>query len=220
MKTHSSLHSTFSSRRKAASPPAPTGFSLVEMIIVLAIVTMLIAVATPYTLGALQAANLSSAGDTLMQKISLVQQRALTKNEPVGLDFYYYTKDDVKACHAIQMISYDPATNQAVPLEPPVYLAAQSALLVEGALSPMFSTNQTAVSTGPALLSPFQKLGATFHRVIFYPNGSTSLRVPLRTAYLTLISAKDYKKDLTTPPPNYYTVQIDPVTGRGHSYRP
>lgn len=53
-----------------------------------------------------------------------------------------------------------------------------------------------------------------------YPNGSTSLRVPLRTASLTLIPTKSYKADLSTAPPNYYTVQIDPVTGRGHSYRP
>lgn len=198
----------------------PAGFSLVEMVIVIAIVTMLIAVATPYTLAALQSANLTSAGDTLMQKLAAAQQRALTENRPIGLDFYHYTHDDIKGCHAIQMITYNPATNQATPLEPPVYWSKQSVVLVEGALSPMFSTSQTAASTGQATQNPFQTLGATFHRVIFYPNGSTSLRVPLRTAYLTLISTKSYQADLSTAPPNYYTVQIDPVTGRGHSYRP
>jgi uncharacterized protein (TIGR02596 family) len=198
----------------------PAGFSLVELVIVIAIMVMLIAVATPYTLGALQSANLTSAGDTLMQKLAMAQQRALTDNRPVGLDFYYYTEDEIKGCHAIQMISYNPATNQATALEPPVYWNKQSVVLVEGALSPMFSTNQTPVSTGQATQIPFQTLGATFYRVIFYPNGSTSLRVPLRTAYLTLISTKSYKADLSTAPPDYYTVQIDPVTGRGHSYRP
>lgn len=199
---------------------APAGFSLVELVIVIAIVTMLIAVATPYTLAAMQSANLTSAGDTLMQKLAMAQQRSLTENRPVGLDFYYYTVDNVKGCHAIQMISYNPATNQATQLEPPVYWTKQSVVLVEGALSPMFSTNQTATSTGPAAQNPFQSLGATFYRVIFYPNGTTSLRVPLRTAYLTLIPTKSYKPDISTAPPNYYTVQIDPVTGRGHSYRP
>nr|WP_294401278.1 Verru_Chthon cassette protein D [Prosthecobacter sp.] len=199
---------------------APAGFSLVEMVIVVAIVTMLIALATPYTLAALQSANLTSAGDTLMQKLAMAQQRSLTENRPVGLDFYYYTEDDIKGCHAIQMISYNPATNQATQLEPPVYFNKQSVVLVEGALSPMFSTNQTATSTGPATWNPFQTLGATFYRVIFYPNGTTSLRTPLRTAYLTLISTKNFKPDISTAPPNYYTVQLDPVTGRGHSYRP
>ncbi|MDI1314143.1 MAG: Verru_Chthon cassette protein D [Prosthecobacter sp.] len=211
-------HSSRSSRRDLHHPP--TGFSLVEMVIVVAIVTMLIAVATPYTLGALQSANLTSAGDTLMQKFAMVQQRSLTENRPVGLDFYYYDNDNIKGCHAVQMISFDPATNLATPLEPPVYFNKQNVVLVEGPLSPMFSTNQTASSTGSATLNPFQALGATFHRVIFYPNGSTSLRVPLRTAYLTLISTKSYQADLSEAPPNFYTVQIDPVTGRGHSHRP
>lgn len=219
MKTLSSVQHS-SSCIKRDSHPAPAGFSLVELVIVVAIITMLIAVATPYTLGAMQSANLTSAGDTLMQKLAMAQQRSLTENRPVGLDFYSYTEDDIKGCHAIRMISYDPATNQATPLEPPVYWNKHSVVLVEGALSPMFSTNQTAASTGQAAQSPFQSLGATFHRVIFYPNGSTSLRVPLRTAYLTLIPTKSYKADLSTAPPNYYTVQIDPVTGRGHSYRP
>lgn len=198
----------------------PAGFTLVELVIVIAIMVMLIAVATPYTLGALQSANLTSAGDTLMQKLALAQQRSLTENRPVGLDFYYYTEDEIKGCHAIQMISYNPATNQVTQLEPPVYWNKQSVVIVEGALSPMFSINQTPVSTGQATQNPFKSLNATFYRVIFYPNGSTSLRVPLRTAYLTLISTKSYKADLSTAPPDYYTVQIDPVTGRGHSYRP
>ncbi|OYW75722.1 MAG: hypothetical protein B7Z37_11910, partial [Verrucomicrobia bacterium 12-59-8] len=110
--------------------------------------------------------------------------------------------------------------NLTTPLEPPVYWNEQNVVLVEGALSPMFSTGTVAASTGPATRNPFLALGATFYRVIFYPNGSTSLRVPQRTAYLTLVSSKDFKQDLTTPPPNFYTVQLDPVTGRGHSYRP
>jgi len=198
----------------------PAGFSLVELVIVVAILVMLIAVGMPYTLGALQSANLTSAGDTLMQKLAMAQQRSLTENRPVGLDFYYYTEDNVQGCHAIQMISYNPATNQVTQLEPPVYWNKKSVVIVEGALSPMFSTNQTPVSTGQAAQNPFKSLNATYYRVIFYPNGSTSLRVPLRTAYLTLISTKSYKADLSTAPPDYYTVQIDPVTGRGHSYRP
>ncbi len=155
-----------------------------------------------------------------MQKIAQGQQRASTENRPIALDFYYYTLDGIPGCHAVQMVSYDAATNAAAPIEPPVYWSEGRAVLIEGALSPMFATNVLPATTGPATPEPFKKLEATFRRVILYPNGSTSLRIPLREAYLTFISTKNYQKDLATPPPNYYTVQIDPVTGRGHSYRP
>ncbi|OYW71092.1 MAG: hypothetical protein B7Z37_28725, partial [Verrucomicrobia bacterium 12-59-8] len=142
MKTTPSIHHSSPCLRRG-SHPAPAGFSLVELLVVVALVTMIIAVAAPYTLSAIQSANLTSAGDTLMQKLALAQQRSLTENRPVGVEFYHYTKDGVKGCHAIQMISYNPATNQVTQLEPPVYWNKQSVVIVEGALSPMFSINQT-----------------------------------------------------------------------------
>ncbi|WP_395736856.1 Verru_Chthon cassette protein D [Prosthecobacter sp.] len=221
MKTSHSTTSSFTGAFHLHSPAfGSRAFSLVEMIVVVAIVTMLFAVAAPYTFSVIQSASLSSAGDTLMQKISQAQQRASSENRPIGLDFFYYNQDEIKACHAIQLVSYDAASNVATPLEPPVYWSEGRVVLLEGALSPMFSTNVQPINTGLAAQEPFKKLGATFYRVVFYPDGSTSLKIPLRTAYLTLVGVKNYKQDLATAPANYYTVQIDPVTGRGHSYRP
>ncbi|OYW70631.1 MAG: hypothetical protein B7Z37_30130 [Verrucomicrobia bacterium 12-59-8] len=217
-----SLHTPPSSVLLRAAPRhrSSPAFTLVEVIIVVALISMIFIMAVPYTLGALQSASLTSAGDTLMQKLAQAQQRASTENRPIALDFYYYERDGIPGCHAMQMASYDPATNAATPVEPPVYWSEGRAMVIEGELSPMFATNVLPATTGPATLEPFKKLEATFRRVILYPNGSTSLRIPLREAYLTFISTKNYQKDLATPPPNYYTVQIDPVTGRGHSYRP
>lgn len=220
MKTNPPTHSSFVNLNRRIPHQAASAFTLVEIVVVVALVVMLFSFAAPYTLSAIQSSSLTSAGDTLMQKLSLAQQKASTENRPVGLDFYYYKKDDIQACHAVQLVSYDPATNLATPLEQPTYWSEGRVVLVDGPLSPMFSSGTTVTSTGAATLPPFQQLGATFNRVIFYPNGSTSLKVPLRTAYLTLISTKNYMPGLATAPPNFYTVQIDPVTGRGHSYRP
>ncbi|WP_395748505.1 Verru_Chthon cassette protein D [Prosthecobacter sp.] len=222
MKTISSSTPSFAHGSRRCLPPCRerAAFSMVEMIVVVAIVSMLFAVAAPYTFSVIQAASLSSSGDTLMQKISQAQQRATSENRPIGLDFFYYSKDEIQGCHAIQLVSYDAAANMATPIEPPVYWSEGRVVLLEGVLSPMFSTNVQPIYTGAAAQEPFKKLGATFYRVVFYPDGSTNLRIPLRTAYLTLVATKNYQKDLATPPPNYYTVQIDPVTGRGHSYRP
>jgi uncharacterized protein (TIGR02596 family) len=220
MKTiHSSPH-PLNRRHGRFNHSGSPGFSLVEIVVVVALVALIFTFAAPYTLSAIQSASISTAGDTLMLKLSQAQQRAVTDTRPTGVDFFYYTKDGIKGCHAIQLIRYDASTNESTPLEEPVYWSDGRAVLVEGVLSPMFLDNLSPFSTGPAESEPFKNLEATFNRIIFYPNGSTNLRVPLRDAYLTLISIRNYQEELTDPPSNYYTVQLDPITGRAHSYRP
>lgn len=196
------------------------GFTLLELVVVIAIAVLIFAMATPYTLSAIQAASLTAAGDSLVQKISLAQQRAVTENHPVGVDLYFYVKDGMKACHAMQLISYDPATGETKTLEPPAFWSEGRAVLLDGTLSPMFTSTQSPSDAGEVKTQPFTDLEATYKRILFYPNGTTNLHVPLRNAYVTLVSIRNFQEDLTTPPPNYYTVQVDPVTGRTRSYRP
>ncbi len=194
-------------------------FSLVEIVVVLAIVTVMFALATPYVFSSVQSASLTSVGDTVMQKISQAQQRALTENRVVALQFYFYNREGVEACHAAQLVSVDPASNVVTPLEEPVYWSDGRVILLDGPLSPIF-TNIPPADTGPATEEPFKNVEATFRRVRFYPNGGTSLAVPLRQAYLTLIASNKFQADMAEPPKNYYTIQIDPVAGRSRSYRP
>lgn len=196
------------------------GFSLIEMVVVVAILAVIVMLAAPYTISAIQASSLTSAGDTVNQKLSLAQQRAATENRPVGVTFYFYAKDGITACHAIQLVTYNPATNTTTALEAPVFWQNGREVLLDGALSPLFSGAFTPTDTGAATTRPFVSLGATFKRILFFPDGSTSLRVPLNRAYATLISIRDYKQNLNAPPKNYYTVQVDPVTGRTRTYRP
>lgn len=195
------------------------GFTIVELIIVVAIASMLLAFSTPYVLSSLQATSLTSSGDMLMHKISQAQQRALTENRPVALQFYFYDKEGIEACHAVQLVSVDPVTNVAASLEEPVYWSEGRTVLVSGDLSPVFAEIAPA-DKGEAEFEPFSSRGATFFRVRFYPGGSTSLSVPLRQAYVTLVGSNNYQEEMSEPPSNYYTVQIDPVAGRVRSYRP
>lgn len=221
MKTSRCLtHHLFDTMRRTPTRLTPRGFSLVELVVVVAIVTALVVLAAPYTLSAIRSASLTSAGDTMNQTLSQAQQRALTENRPVGVDFYFYPKDGISACHAVQVVTYDPVTNTATPLEAPVFWQNGRAVLLNGALSPLFSGTFAPSDTGTASMKPFSTLGATFKRVLFYPDGSTALRTPLGQSYVTLISVGDYKQDIKTAPANYYTIQIDPVTGRTRAYRP
>lgn len=194
-------------------------FTLVELVVVLAIAGLLFAFGTPYAFSAMQAASLTSVGDTVMQKISQAQQRAVTENRVTALQFYFYEKEGVNACHAIQLVSVDPATNVVTTLEEPVYWSDGRVLVLDGPLSPLFASIPAA-DAGQATEEPFISLEATVCRVRFYPSGGTSLTTPLRQSYLTLVNSNKFKEGMSTPPPNYYTIQIDPIAGRSRSYRP
>lgn len=212
--THSLCHQPCSLRHRFRA-----AFTLVEVVVVLAIVSLILAFGTPYAFSAMQASSLASVGNTVMQKISQAQMRAVTENRVVALQFYFYEKEGIKACHAAQMVAVDPRTNAVTALEPPVYWSDGRVVLLNGPLSPLFA-NTPAADTGEAAEEPFKGFSATFHRVRFYPGGSTSLAVPLRQSYFTFISSNRFREDLTTPPPNYYTIQVDPVAGRSRAYRP
>lgn len=197
----------------------PRGFTLIELVVVLAIAGLIFAFGTPYAFSAMQAASLTSVGDTVVQKISQAQQRAVTENRVTALQFYFYEKEGINACHAIQLVSVDPASHAVTALEEPVYWSDGRVLVIDGPLSPLFASIPAADSGG-ATQEPFASLGATFRRVRFYPGGGTSLTTPLRQSYLTLVNSNKFKEGMTAPPPNYYTIQIDPVAGRSRSYRP
>lgn len=194
-------------------------FTLVEIVVVLAIITIIMAFSTPYAFSVIQSASVTSVGDTLMQKISQAQQTAMTENRVTALQFYVYEKDAVTACHAMQLMSVDPATNEAKPIEEPIFFADGRVVIAQGMLSPLFNYTLPA-DTGAANAEPFKSLTATFYRVRFYPNGGTSLSIPLRQAYFTLMPANAYKSGMEEAPKNYYSIQIDPVVGRPRSYRP
>lgn len=194
-------------------------FTLVELVVVLAIAGLLFAFGTPYAFSAMQAASLTSVGDTVMQKISQAQQRAITENRVTALQFYFYEKEGISACHAVQLVSVDPATNAVSALEEPVYWSDGRVLVLNGPLSPLFASIPAA-DAGAATQEPFIGLEATVRRVRFYPGGGTSLTTPLRQSYLTLVNSNKFQEGMTEPPSNYYTIQIDPVAGRSRSYRP
>lgn len=195
-------------------------FTLIEMLIVITIISILFVVATPYTMGTMRSQRLTSAGDALLAKVSLAQQTAVSESRPIELRFYYYTHDGVSGAYACQLMKYNPVTNKSTPEEPATYFGEESVVMIDGALSPIFSGTLQSTDAGNADVEPFKSKGATFKRILFYPNGSTNISVPLRSAYVTLVGVEGNSIDPASPPPNFYTIQVDPITGRAKPYRP
>jgi uncharacterized protein (TIGR02596 family) len=204
-------------RRKSGKAPA---FTLIELLVVITIMALLMAVATPFVASTLQANRLTAAGDSLLFKLSSAIQIAGTENRPVELRFYFFNDGRVSGCHASQLFYYDQSTNKSTPMEAAAYLGENSVVMLDGTASPIFSTAQSSGSQGTADIEPFKSKSAIYKRIIFYPNGSTNLDVPLRTSYLTLVGMSDAERNKSTIAANYYIIQIDPVTGRASSFRP
>jgi uncharacterized protein (TIGR02596 family) len=218
------MNTTNTSPFAATARLARHAFTLIEMITVITIVAALMVIATPYLVGTIQANRLTSAGESLMFRIARLQQIVATTGKSAELRFYKFEHEGVMGYHAYQLYAHSEATGELTALENPVYLKGDNIGFVEGTLSPLLDPAAHGTTTGawprPAEDEPFKSMAAEYVRVAFYPDGSTSLTVPLRTSYLTLAGDNDITEGASAAPSNYYTIQLDPVTGRAKSYRP
>jgi len=203
------------SQRKARH----TAFTLVEMLVVVGIIGLLLALGTPYMVGALQANRLTTAGEEMMFKISSAQQIAMSENRSVELRLYSYSHEGgPEQIHSYQLFLQGKEGQESKAIESATDLTTKGVAIAAGSLSPLsaasnFGSGWPKTATG----EPWTSKNAKFVAVMFNPDGSTNINAPLRTSYLTMVSDGDTEN---TSPANFYTVQIDPITGRAKSYRP
>lgn len=85
-----------------------TGFSLVELLAVIVVIGIIVATAVPSLFTVIRAMKLTSAGDTILSRVTQAQQLALTMSSPVELRFYLYLPNDLpggeKGFRAVQLV--------------------------------------------------------------------------------------------------------------------
>ncbi|SKA88719.1 Verru_Chthon cassette protein D [Prosthecobacter debontii] len=197
-------------------------FTLLEVMVVVVILSLLLALLTPPLISVMESNRLTQSGQSLLFRVSMAQQLALTENRPVEMRFFNYADDNgVKGFHAAQLFFFDETDNVLNAIESPLYFN-QGVMISDSAISPLIASSSEKGSSEslPAEREPFKSRSATYKKIVFYPNGSTSINLPLRDAYATLCSTRATVADASSPPQNYYTIQIDPVNGNAKSYRP
>lgn len=219
------MNTTTTPRRHITRVPADVfAFTLVELITVIAVMATLMLISMPYLVGTMQANRLTAAGEGLMFRLARLQQVVATTSQPAEIRFYKFELEGVTGYHAFQLFAHDESTGELAALENPIYFKPDNLVLVEGQMSPLLnpSAHSSDAEEWPRAAEdePFKSMSAQYLRIAFYPNGSTSLKAPLREAYLTLVAETSMQEAATETPANYYTIQIDPVTGRAKSYRP
>ncbi len=235
---HSKSHSRFAK---------PGAFTLVELLTVVGIITLLIALATPTLVDVIRSTRLSSAGDSLLNRLSLAQQEAIARSKEVEVRFYKYVngnsdRPSERLFYAYQVVE-TPSGEDARAISEPFYLESGVVLAPELELSPLLQT--TPAQTEGAQTEQYVFVPGSggagadveYAAIRYYPDGSCRLLnsntpgqtaattalaytvPPLANSFFTLVETQ-FVGSGTIPPPNYYCIQIDAYTGKARVYRP
>lgn len=221
-------------------------FTLLEMLVVVTIIVLLLAFSTPALMRTLQASRLASVGDTLMGSISEAQQMASAQNVPVELRFFSYANPEFTGgkplFRSYQLfkitLTNDTAGGTAVVKETLVPIG-NLVRLPDGIIIATASELSGALS-GDGL--PDTKDGetpgysgvdsATYKALRFMTDGSCRAvgastngfsmleYKTLPTSFFTITYDSGQDITLSSLPKNFYTIQIDPFTGKARNYRP
>ena len=218
-------------------------FTLIEMLVVLGVIVLLVALIVPAATTVLQGTDLTRAGQNVSDQIGLAKQQAESHNTLIEVRFYQFADPSVpgetagspatgkyRAMQLFQIAS----TGTAIPLGKTVVLPTNVIIdsgVPNSTASLSLIIGQAQASAVPSLSTSqtyaIPRAGTNYNSVAFRfrPDGSTNL--PLTNAstgseqfwFLTLHSLVS-GDHLTTPPKNFYTIQIDPNNGNLSFFRP
>jgi uncharacterized protein (TIGR02596 family) len=239
------------------------GFSLVELLAVIAIIVAISAFAIPAANSLLRNSQMAQASQTLVDQLSLARQQAITKNKVVEVRFYRYADPEFAG-----EVSNDPtqwkfrgfqimelsSTGIALPLSQLIRLPEQVVMADYGNLSTILSDpTQKSARKNVKDDTELQKTAPLLPRKIdhkyeytwmrFYPDGSTNLSATGTTSgtgtgsssassggrwFITLFNVRQEKalgksgsEEATIPQAfDFFTVQVDPVSGTLRTYKP
>lgn len=213
---------------------AGRGFTLVEMMVVVAMIALIVAAMAPAVFSTLVSTRLTSAGESLAGQISLARQIAVSGNQSVEVRFYSYedpespgSKAAYKAIAIMRSSTSGGGTttgSNMAQLTETFYLpsgivigdsADASPILASGSIVAHTDTERIIKRTTTARYKAFQ----------INADGSTNLEKLMgagfhpNLAYFTMGEERAMESDSSIPK-NFFAIQVDPSTSRTSTYRP
>jgi len=211
-------------------PLLKPGFSLIEILLVLCVVSALVLLALPAFTPLLASAKLNAGGHHLADRLNLARQTAVARNAQVEFRLYKLPNDDgassagpvsYRAFQAF-VISSDGTSTNAV--YPPTFLPNGIACLTASGLSSLLSdaaSNPPIHVTGSGAQSGLGgRVSGAFSYIAFHFNsdGSTDLS-PTQSWFVTVASSRAPLKE-NGAPANFITILLNPLNGRTRLLQP
>lgn len=203
-------------------------FTLLELLIVIAVMLVVSALAVPAVTSLLTSYNLATGADMVLSQLGFARQSALAIDHTVEVRFYRFAIQGMPGelpsnpasgkFRAFQIFQFA-SSGVALPLTKVEQLPT-GIIFDSGTLSSLLAASQQK-TFNPPLDSQVSlpECGTSYSCAAFRVSaaGNTSLAPAQWFVTLHTRAAGDA---LTAPPPNYATIQIDPVSGVVRLYRP
>ena len=202
-------------------------FTLVEMLVVMAVIAVLIALVAPVTNGLLRGNLLTQSGETVADQIIAARQAALTNSRTVQVRFYKLPQNGAGAATNYTgvetvLLEENGQTRQVSKIE---QLRNGIMFAADGTHSTLLVPPGGALTTvsGTETLAGFGKQQCAYVGFQILPNGSTDLDPTAAADYggwfVTLIDANKPVPASGTPN-DYYTLRVEALDGHVQTFRP